>query len=356
MSNTIYVHTLGDSTLDNLYWMLSEGDNLETAKNKSVEGQLKTHLGDGFEVISHAYDGFTTSSVLQGATVGEVLPGKNGTAYERYISEKIISSSGLNAHPLKKLLKNTTEAPTAKHYVVISVGGNDFREHLANPLKLLTITADVQKRYLEIVDQVKKLGTHVQPILMFQYRISTANQGYGIYTILGRLGRVAAAVNTTCVAALGYLGWQLARGKISPVFGIAGCAIAAIVLALSARTLPLKVTLGILKGQNPGITVIGALMEKLYQPILKYAEKEKLPILDLPNSFNPYQKNLYLHEIEPSEKGGALIAQGLANIIKNRNEASSTIYRCDGKTSTNVPEKWAVEYPSKPKSDHGKSK
>ena len=43
-----YVHTLGDSTLDNLYWEIDEdGKNLETAKNKSVEGQLQTRLDTG---------------------------------------------------------------------------------------------------------------------------------------------------------------------------------------------------------------------------------------------------------------------------------------------------------------------
>jgi hypothetical protein len=40
-----------------------------------------------------------------------------------------------------------------------------------------------------------------------------------------------------------------------------------------------------------------------------------LPILDLPNSFNPYDDKLYISGIEPSEKGGALIAKGLSYII-----------------------------------------
>lgn len=43
---SIYVHTLGDSTLDNLYWLLNgKGDNFKNAKEQCVEGQLKKLLG-----------------------------------------------------------------------------------------------------------------------------------------------------------------------------------------------------------------------------------------------------------------------------------------------------------------------
>lgn len=58
--NRVYVHTLGDSTLDNVYWMLdSDGKNIQEAKAQSVEGQLKAKLSDAgdrtYKVVSHAY-------------------------------------------------------------------------------------------------------------------------------------------------------------------------------------------------------------------------------------------------------------------------------------------------------------
>src|SRR3569832_1848694 len=80
------VHTLGDSTLDNLFWLIDKnGTNLEEAKKASVEGQLQTL--SGYEVISHAYDGFTAKSILDGDTVGKVLP-SNGNAKKAYLNAK----------------------------------------------------------------------------------------------------------------------------------------------------------------------------------------------------------------------------------------------------------------------------
>src|SRR5579872_2497985 len=74
-----YVHTLGDSTLDNLYWMLGKANgDVQKAKSNSVEGSLQKCIdaakADNYEVVSHAYDGFTTKSVLNGDRIGAVLP------------------------------------------------------------------------------------------------------------------------------------------------------------------------------------------------------------------------------------------------------------------------------------------
>lgn len=346
MANKIFVHTLGDSTLENTWWFLKgDGSNLKDAQEKSVEGQLQKHLGDGFTVVSHAYDGFTTSSVLNGDSIGRVFSSA-GDKFQTYIQSKAAYKGARQVYPLAQLSESIKANPTAKHFVVISVGGNDFRESLLNPIQLLNIFPQVQKRYLEIVTKVKSLKGDIQPILMFQYRTSAEDRPYHIYTILGALGRIAVLANIVCAALLGYFGWRLALSRINPLRGIAACAMAAIVLTLSARTIPLKATVGILKGQHPGIIVIGALMEKLYRPILEYAKNEKLPILDLPNIFNPFQKDLYLSEIEPSEQGGNHIANRLATIIQIHAKSSpSTIYGSG--SGPNNPEKWTVAYPSK---------
>ena len=93
--SVVYFHTLGDSTLDNLFWMLREGDGVELglAKKQSVEGQiiekLKIDGGVHYNFISHAYDGFTTSSLLNGDVVGAVLfRHKDGGAYKTYLKAK----------------------------------------------------------------------------------------------------------------------------------------------------------------------------------------------------------------------------------------------------------------------------
>ena len=91
-----YVHTLGDSTLDNLFWRLENSD-LDKAKKTSVEGSLqKLVKKDKYEVLSHAYDGFTTRSVLEGDTIGAVLPPRPEKSL--YMREK--APHGINVHPL----------------------------------------------------------------------------------------------------------------------------------------------------------------------------------------------------------------------------------------------------------------
>ena len=84
-----YLHTLGDSTIDNLYWLLGEnGSNLKEAKAASVEGLLKKKLETSkYQVVSHAYDGFTTRSLLDGDTVGAVLS-TGGCRGQAYLKEK----------------------------------------------------------------------------------------------------------------------------------------------------------------------------------------------------------------------------------------------------------------------------
>ena len=73
--------------------------------------------------------------------------------------------------PLEKLQEQIQKNSKAYHYVVLSVGGNDFRENLLNPIKLIKEIPSIQKRYLKIVKTIKNLnGRDIKPILMFQYR------------------------------------------------------------------------------------------------------------------------------------------------------------------------------------------
>jgi hypothetical protein len=325
-----YVHTLGDSTLDNLFWML-DGSNVEKAKNDSVEGLLQERLKtDRLVVNSLAYDGFTTKSVLNGDKVGAVLP----RSHEKKAYMRTKAPKEITVRPLEKLEQNIAARPDATHYIVLSVGGNDFRENLLTPWRLLTNLPDIQNRYLQIVEKIKSLqGRDIRPILMLQYRTDANHDPYLIYPIFQAIGIVAMTVHVACLALLTAPLWIVA-GKISLLVGGAALLGGALGLYLTQKVIPLSVTKDILLGKKISHAVFGALLHAFYQPILEQAKKDRIPILDLPNTFNPHRK-LYEAGIEPSKEGGALIAEGIAHIVKQHDfSKSSVLYSKSDSTAT----------------------
>ena len=316
-----YVHTLGDSTIDNLYWIIRLGG--DNPKERSVEGRLQESLGDQYQVISHAYDGFTTESVLHGDMVGSVLANGGGAAY---LQEKC-SEQSRDVQPLADLKREVEGKPDVPHYVVLSVGGNDFRVRLGNPIDLLREIPKVQERYLEIVKQIQDLkGRDVRPILMLQYRPDARNDNYGIYTILRWVGRIAVAVNTLCIATIAISSLAAYKGKIRMRTGVIAVLLSGTIFALGSRAIPLKVTKEAFIGHDIAIAMIGALLEKFYAPILERAKEDHIPVLDLTNTFDPY-KPLYDSGIEPGPMGGILIANGIEHVVKNHDyQGTSRIY------------------------------
>lgn len=318
-----YVHTLGDSTIDNLYWIIRLGG--DNPGERSVEGRLQESLGDQYAVISHAYDGFTTESVLHGDRVGSVLP-QMGNTKRDYLQKKL-SGRALEVQPLADLKQEVEGKSDSTHYVVLSVGGNDFRVRLGNPIELLREIPKVQERYLEIVKQIQGIqGRDVRPILMLQYRPDARNDNYGIYTILRWVGRIAVAVNTLCIATIALSSLAAYKGKIRMRTGVIMILLSGTPLALLSRAIPLKVTKEAFMGHDIAIAMIGALLEKFYSPILERAKELRIPILDLTNTFDPYQP-LYDSGIEPGPKGGILIANGIEHVVKNHDyQGTSRIY------------------------------
>ncbi|MEM8727247.1 MAG: hypothetical protein AAGE99_00825 [Chlamydiota bacterium] len=303
------VFLVGDSTLDNIYWLGAD------AKKDCIQGQLTEQLGSDFEVINESYDGFTTENVLNGGKVGAVLPSPRDYLIKRFGKSKTFSTRPIG-NLKTKIGPNCLPNFFQTHYVVISVGGNDFRVLLSQPWKLLAEIPDVQKRYLRIVDHVQKLGRNIKPIFMFQYRTDACSRPYFICTILGALGYIAATINTLAIGALFYSAYRLTRNRVSATVGIAKIFIAALFLYLSHRRLSIRVTKEIFMGKRAGLAVFGAMLERLYPPMIKKAIEDGIPILDLPNLFNPLDPELFICEIEPSKKGGALIATRLAEIVK----------------------------------------
>jgi hypothetical protein len=140
-----------------------DGSDAYTAKSNSVEGQIQERLKGDDQVVSHAYDGFTTSSVLNGDGVGRVFSIRpNGfiTDNQRtYLRDRNIDldSRSYFVHPLNDFKKHVNNNPNATHYVVISMGGNDFRERLGNPLAMLKEIPNVHQRYLQILYHLSKI-------------------------------------------------------------------------------------------------------------------------------------------------------------------------------------------------------
>ena len=372
-----YVHLYGDLTLDNIYDLLDQtGSNLLQAKNDCVEGKLQTQLGSGYQVVSHAYDGLALEDLDPNsgsdAIVGRNLNPKSGPKRDAYIGylrnrEIHIFDDG-KVYPTLDLRDSMDKEPQAVHYVVMSLGGEDFRRKLTtteggffikflNCLRLVRKFKETQERYLHFVDLVPSLprnGKNVRPILMFQYRPAVHHdQSSPIYGLLGSVAKVVTLFQVIALGVLSWMGIRLIAGKVRIAPAVISCLAAAFLVA-SPRVVPLQVTRRMIKGQSPGMAMLGVWMEKFYRPILEYAQQKKLPILDLPNSFNPFNQNHYISGIEPSLEGGERIARGLAKIIKTvvtPDSQSSTIYRVgpfDTHVSKNFPNTWTVEYPLKP--------
>lgn len=342
---TIRVHTLGDSTLDNLYWLINkEGTNVAEAKEQSVEGQLQAKLGEDYEVISHAYDGFTTRSVLEGDSIGSVL--RNSTEKTVYLREK--GQGGIK--PLECLQDAVEKHKEATHYVVISVGGNDFRVNLqsifihavrlnfraaiGSAIAFFKEIPQIQQRYFEILDQVQALPSrNVRPILMLQYRPDIHNDQYLIYTFLGAVGGLAIAIQGIALTALATFAFKALSGTAGKISGLTALLFTGLAY-FSTKVVPLAVTRDVIwKRQSVGLTMIGALMEKHYQPILERAQRDGIPCADFSNTMNPYAR-VFEAQIEPNAAGGEFIATTLAALIRNYDRTP----RID-------PQTWKVRYP-----------
>jgi hypothetical protein len=118
MTPTTYVHTLGDSTLDNYWWLINgNSTNKDDADATCVEGKLQKELyrssSNTYQVVSHAYDGFTTKSVLYGDRIGSVLPGYPCDGFrEAYKDRKrdVHAEQGVT-YPLRNLARSVDAYP-----------------------------------------------------------------------------------------------------------------------------------------------------------------------------------------------------------------------------------------------------
>lgn len=175
-------------------------------------------------------------------------------------------------------------------HVVVSFGGNDVREILRDMSHLQSRIQQFWTNYPAVIEEVLKVTPKV--ILLQQYRPS-----YG-------------------------------GGKDGPYHVYAAMA-----------SLP---------GPGSSLSKINTLMETVYPPILELARKHKLPVVDLPSTFDVNDEELYVMQIEPSAKGGALISDMICHVLSHHNFTSpSTIYYKKGNqvdSYENTPDlKWKVK-------------
>lgn len=330
VQNTL--HIIGDSTLDNIHWVNDH-------TTDSVEANL---LQKGHTLVNNAFDGFTTQSLLTGDTVGRVFRKSPGYLAMRGVSGFI--------NPLERLKAAIDARPNDTHYVLLSVGGNDFREKLHSPVQMLMDIPNIHTRYMQIVDTIKGMGNNVRPILMLQYRLDARpnHDHYGIYKILGAVGGIFATAHTLSASAIAAAPFVAVANVVA---GVALGAFGLLTAWATNRVIPFSATLGLLKGQDIGMSSLGGLMETFYKPILAKAKQENIPVLDLPNTFNPY-KPLYMAQIEPNKAGGALIAEGIDHIVRNHDFAGPSQLYAKGDTDLAYKDApnpgssgWKVHYP-----------
>jgi len=157
----------------------------------------------------------------------------------------------------RPLVQLAALSPPPTH-VVLSIGGNDVREILGNMRRLPEIMGGFAQNYPAIVEACRKVTPNV--ILMWQYRPSLdMDQCYGVYRAMS--------------------------------------------------TLP---------GPESAEEKLNGLMETIYAPQLEMAKQLRLPIVDLPRTFDIRNEDLYVSQIEPSEKGGMVISALLSHVVLNR--------------------------------------
>lgn len=159
----------------------------------------------------------------------------------------------------------------APDFAVLSIGGNDVREILGCIDKLPERLALFQQNYPEILARVREVTPRV--CLMLQYRpcLSTDRQFYGVYAALA----------------------QVPLGQASPV------------------------------------QKLNAVMEQAYPPILEVARELHLPVIDLPNTFDIEDDELYEHQIEPSAKASTVITRLIVHVHERHDFQQSLLYRAE---------------------------
>ncbi len=262
---------LGDSTLDNGYWV--EKETAYSSKTYNVTHQTAVGLANkaqagSYEIANFAVDGATTTDLLNSCFLDKVLPSD-----EDHPNEPV--------DQLKSAMKWQPDT------VVLSVGGNNYREALASTLRqhlnfpqlLLRITPEDAK--LHIYDAFQ----NVKRKLLREYKL-----------IIDKL--VVDNINLNRIVLLSQ--YYPAVTELTPYFIYTG-------FSHLARA----------DGEGkPAFTAVEETMNELYREVLSYAstKNKEIVFVDMTSSLNPLGGNHSL-QIEPNEQGSKIMGQLIAHAI-----------------------------------------
>ena len=272
LSAVIKVALLGDSTIDNGYWVQQQLPYAE--KTHTVTHQTATALASStnelsYDIANFAVDGATTADLLRKCRLDKVLPSDQDHTFA-------------SVHQLDEVAKWKPDV------VVLSVAGNNYREALLGTLRnqlsypqlLFRITPQQTKPIIKqafnkvkesLLDDYKKIIDNLieknpelrRIVLLSQYFPSiTEFTSYFIYTGFSHLAR--------------------SEGK----------------------------------GQDP-FTAVEETMNELYRELLKYAatKDKEIVFADITSSLNPLGGN-HTHQIEPNEQGSTIMGKMIANAVE----------------------------------------
>lgn len=284
---------LGDSTIDNKVWVAPGlpgnflatllGIKREDSKSRirrAQTGWFKPELSvvehltaklPNFEIKDYSNDGFTTKDVLNGAHRDKVFgEGK----FAMFPHEEL--------HPIEAAEEDIKDSD----YVLLSIGGNNFREFLQRALikdgekrkayikeNYNKVFTDLKKEYIEIVNRIRKINPNATLVLMTQYYPSFKQNKYNIYKFMSELGQV----------------------------------------------------MGIGENHSDPMDVIHEVVKKTYSEAFKEIDTKNIIVADITSSLDPFNKKNHTWQIEPSGVGGEKIAEMLKKVLVDK--YSGIVYR-----------------------------
>ena len=267
------VALLGDSTLDNGYWVQRESayvDKTHTVAHQTAVSLAKsTNNADSYDIGNFAVDGATTADLRRLCRLNKVLPSDPD-------------------HPYKYVHQLNDAAKWQPDIAVLSVGGNNYREALAGALRS-------NLTYFQLLFRITP--EHAKPIIREAFslvKLSLLNEYKAIIDdlIKGNPGLSRIVVLSQYYPSI---------TDFTPYFIYTGFSH----LARSEGN-----------GQAPFFAVEET-MNELYRSVLQYVatKNKEVVFVDVTSSLSPLGGN-HTSQIEPNEQGSKIMGQLIAEAVE----------------------------------------
>jgi hypothetical protein len=269
---TIKVALLGDSTLDNGYWIqkgISYAEKTHTVTHQTAIALANNENTHSYDIGNFAVDGATTADLMHRCRLNKVLPSDPD-------------------HPQIYVHQLDSVAAWGTDVAVLSVAGNNYREALMGTLRrqlnyaqlLFRITPDQAK------PNIKRAFKNVKDTLLEDYK-----------NIIDNL--ILTNPNLSRIVLLSQ--YYPAITEFTPYFIYTGFSH----LARSEG-----------RNQDP-FTAVEETMNELYREVLDYAATKDIEVVfaDVTSSLNPLGGNHTL-QIEPNKQGAPIIGRLIAKAVE----------------------------------------